>query len=269
MKKLISLLLILLSLTSLSAKEKVLATVNGQNITMEDIKIILASSPNVKFENLPQSSKEQIISQAIDKKIITNIAMKSKIIKSKEYKKNLIKLKENLAFILWLKNTSENIKISDKEVKKFYKKNKKNYQRESKVKARHILVGTKKEAKKIIKQLNKSKSLKKDFIKMAKELSTGPSGKNGGDLGFFEKTQMVAPFSKVAFSLPVGGFSKTPVKTQFGYHIIFVEEKKAGGSTSFKEVKPQIMQQLQMKKFGDKMKSKTAKLRKKSRIKIY
>jgi parvulin-like peptidyl-prolyl isomerase len=80
---------------------------------------------------------------------------------------------------------------------------------------------------------------------------------------------MVAPFSKVAFSLPVGGFSKTPVKTQFGYHIIFVEEKKAGGSTSFKEVKPQIMQQLQMKKFGDKMKSKTAKLRKKSRIKIY
>jgi len=95
-----------------------------------------------------------------------------------------------------------------------------------KVKARHILVGTENEALMIIDMLQNSNEIKKDFAKFAKKYSNGPSGKKGGDLGWINKGKMIPVFEKAAFSIGKGELSKSPVKTQFGWHVIYVEDVK-------------------------------------------
>ena len=89
--------------------------------------------------------------------------------------------------------------------------------------ARHILVKEEEEAKAIIAALAEGG----DFVALAKEKSTGPTGPNGGDLGYFQKEQMVKPFADAAFALEPGAFTKEPVKTQFGWHVILAEDRRA------------------------------------------
>ena len=108
------------------------------------------------------------------------------------------------------------------------------------VKARHILVAEKQAAEDIIKQLDSGA----DFIALAKEKSTGPSGPNGGDLGYFGRGAMVPTFEAAAFALAAGEYSKTPVQTQFGWHIILLEDKRTAEPPSYAELEPQLRQNL-------------------------
>ena len=94
----------------------------------------------------------------------------------------------------------------------------------STLEARHILVKTEKEAKDLIKTLNKSKKKEKKFIELAKTKSVGPTGPKGGYLGKFPANQMVPEFASAASSLKKKTYSQTPVKTQFGYHVIYLEK---------------------------------------------
>ena len=114
------------------------------------------------------------------------------------------------------------------------------------VHARHILVKTEAAAKAIIKQLQGGA----DFEKLAKEKSTGPSGKNGGDLGYFTFERMVPPFSKAAFQLKPGSITQAPVKTRFGWHIIKSEDKRATKPPSFAATKTQMAEEVR-KNFSD------------------
>ena len=129
----------------------------------------------------------------------------------------------------------KNFKTSIKELKDYYNKNKESFKIPEQVKARHILLKTEKEAEKVLAQLKKGA----DFATLAKKYSIGPSGKNGGDLGYFSRGQMVPAFEKAAFALKKGEISNI-VKTQFGYHIIQVEDIKKGKVQKFKEVKKNI-----------------------------
>jgi peptidyl-prolyl cis-trans isomerase C len=106
---------------------------------------------------------------------------------------------------------------------------------EEEVHARHILVGTEEEAKAILEQLKGGA----DFATLAKEKSKDPGGKDGGDLGYFTKAQMVPEFAEVAFKMFPGQLSN-PVKTQFGWHIIKMEDKRQKQAPPFETVKPQI-----------------------------
>ena len=113
--------------------------------------------------------------------------------------------------------------------------------------ARHILVASEAEAKDVIAQLNKGG----DFSKIAKEKSTDKgSGANGGDLGWFKKSDMVKEFADAAFNLKKGELSEVPVKSQFGYHIIRVDDVREAQLPKLDEVKPQITQQLTQAKLG-------------------
>ena len=114
------------------------------------------------------------------------------------------------------------------------------------VSARHILVKTEEEAKVIIKDLEAGK----DFIELAKEKSTGPSGPNGGDLGFFGPGRMVPEFEQAAFKLEKGAFTKEPVKTQFGFHIIRVDEKRDQPKPTYEQSKQQIRQLMLTEAYG-------------------
>lgn len=106
--------------------------------------------------------------------------------------------------------------------------------------ARHILVQSESEAREIINQLNGGA----DFVELAKSESEAPEGENGGDLGYFSKDEMVAPFAEAAFALSEGEISKTPVQTNFGWHVIKVEDIRTRAKPAFEEVRDQLAQQL-------------------------
>ncbi len=147
-------------------------------------------------------------------------------------------------------------------------KNKEEFNEKETVHARHILVKTEAEAKDIVKSLKsiKGKALKAKFIEEAKAKSTGPSGPKGGDLGYFAQGQMVPEFNDKVFSMKVGTISE-PVKTQFGFHVIYLEDKKAKKTLAFTEVKSFIEQRLKMEKFKVVIQDKMLELKNKATIK--
>jgi len=239
----------------------VLAVVNGEKITKTQIDKLLVSK-KITYDALPQQYKKQVLEGIITEALLIQKAENSGIEKTKEFKKTLNILKKRLAKDLFLKQKVDSMKVSDAEVKAFYNKNKEiMFKQKPQVKARHILVKTKEEAQKLINQLKKvpQNELETKFIELAKKYSTGPSGKTGGELGWFSKEKMIPEFSKVAFSLNKGGISLTPLKTRFGWHIIYLEDKKDGGYVPLNEVKEKIKQQLKLQKLQEYIKTLKAK----------
>jgi len=261
-----ALALTLLATTTLSAKTY--ATVNGDKIEDSDITAILSVIPGANFETLQKDQQKKIVEQAIEKRLLAEKAMKSGIEKDKLYQETLEKMKKDLALEIWMKKQFDAQKVSDKDMKEFYKKNTKMFKQPAMAKAKHILVKTEADAKKIIASLKKAKDVKKTFVKLAAEKSTGPSGPNGGELGWFDASKMVKPFADAAFALKKGTFTKKPVKTQFGYHVIFVEDKKKSENVSFEKAKKNIEQSLKVQKFQAHMKEISKGLKAKADISI-
>jgi peptidyl-prolyl cis-trans isomerase C len=123
--------------------------------------------------------------------------------------------------------------ITDEELQKLYDEQ---VPKGNEFKARHILVDDEEQAKKLIGELDKGA----DFSELAKTNSTGPSGKSGGELGWFSPKQMVAPFSEAVAKLEKGKYTKEPVKTQFGWHVIILDDVRESTPPSFEQVKPQL-----------------------------
>jgi len=261
-----ALALSLLTASALSAKTY--ATVNGEKIEDGDIAAILSVIPGAKFDTLQKDQKKQIIEQAIEKRLLADKAAKSGIEKEKIYQETLEKMKKDLALEIWMKKQFDAQTVSDADMKDFYKKNEKMFKQPAMAKAKHILVKTEAEAKKIIASLNKAKNKQATFVKLAKEKSTGPSGPNGGELGWFDKSKMVKPFADAAFALKKGAYTKKAVKTQFGYHVILVEDKKAAQNVPFDKAKKNIEQSLKVQKFQAHMKEVSKGLKAKADIKI-
>ncbi|WP_458701554.1 peptidylprolyl isomerase [Sulfurospirillum sp. 1307] len=253
-----------------SLNAAVYATVDGMDVTDQDVATLLRAMPGAKFENLQKEQQKAVIDQAIERKLLSKLAVKEGVTKDKEYKEALEKVKSDLALEIWMKKVFKDVKVSDKEIKDYFDKNKDKFVKPATIKARHIVVKTEDEAKSIIKDLNglKGEALSKKFIELAKSKSTGPSGSNGGDLGWFSSKQMVPSFSEAAFALKKGEITKNPVKTQFGYHVILVEDKKDSGHVKLDEVKVQIQNVLKMEKFREKVSKRAKELRKKAKIVI-
>lgn len=251
--------------SSLLAEGKTYAVVNGDAITDTDIALILRN-PNIKFDTLPKATQDRVIKQLIDNKLLRQHAVNSGIEKDKKYQETLDNLKKDLALQVWMQNFSKEIKISEKDQKEFFEKNKEKFKSNEELKARHILVKTETEAKSLIDTLSKSKDVEAKFIELAKSKSVGPSGKNGGDLGWFPLNQMVPEFSQAAAALKVKSFTKEPVKTQFGYHVIFLEDRKGAKEVSFESVKAQIKQMMMQERFSSELQSLASKLKKDAKI---
>jgi parvulin-like peptidyl-prolyl isomerase len=253
---------------SVSLSAAVYATVDGVNVTDQDIGQLLRAIPGAKYDAMKPDDQKRVLNQAIERKLLSKNAIKSGIESDSEFKKQLEKLKGGLALEIWMKKIFDKVTVAESDVKAYYDKNADKFIKPQTAKARHILLKTKKEAEAVIAELKglSGDALKKKFIELAKSKSTGPSAKNGGDLGWFNARQMVAPFSKATFAQAKGEVTKTPVKTQFGYHVILTEDKKGGEKVSFATAKIRIENALKMKKFRDDV-AKTAKdLRKKAKI---
>ncbi len=264
-KVILSLVASLAIASSVNAADKVYAIVNGESVTNQDIAMILRGQ-KVTYDSLPEVQQKQIIEGLIEQKLLSNEAYKSDIPKRTEFKIELEKFKKNLAFQIWMRDFSKETKVSQKELKAFYNENKSKMKAPVELKASHILVKTQKEADLIIKELSKSSNLKKDFTKLAQTKSTGPSGSNGGELGWFTKEKMVPEFSDATLKLKKGEITKTAVKTQFGFHIIYLDDKKEASTLSYDVVKNRLQQDLLQRKFTLNVKQKAEALKKNAKI---
>ncbi|WP_372999588.1 peptidyl-prolyl cis-trans isomerase [Sulfurimonas sp.] len=265
-----------LLLTSTLVSATTLITVNGTQITQQDVDTALMNATQGRFNQVPADKqaefRKQVLEQLIAKELVFGDAKNTGVLKTKEFKDEFVKVqdrvKKELAIQVWQKQQLDKVKVSNKELKNYYDKNKEEFNEKETVHARHILVKTEAEAKNIVKNLKSSKgeALKGKFIEEAKAKSTGPSGPKGGDLGYFAQGQMVPEFNDKVFSMKVGTLSE-PVKTQFGYHVIYLEDKKAKKTLAFTEVKSFIEQRLKMEKFKVVMQDKMLELKNKATIK--
>jgi parvulin-like peptidyl-prolyl isomerase len=254
--------------SSLTASD-ILATVNGKNITKQDAEAFVnATSPNAHFAQLDPAQQNMIKERLIEKVLFMELAEKEGIEKDPEFKAAMEKIKGELLVNLWMKKQLDSIIISDSEAKEFYEKNKDKFMQKETVHARHILVPDEKTAKEIIDQLKglKDNELKIKFVELAKAKSTGPSAPKGGDLGNFAKGQMVPEFSKAVWALEKGKITIKPVKTQFGYHIIFLEDKIEAQTVPYEKVKDQIIVSLKQQEFAKKVAAMAKELKSKAKI---
>ncbi len=216
------------------ASAKVLATVNGQQITDDDLK--------VATEDLGASLPQQVQGKAreaylldflIDGVLVAQKAQAEKLDKTPEFAKKLAYYHEKLLMETVLGQVAKDA-LTDEALKKTYDDAQKAQKPETEVHARHILVATDDDAKAVIKRLKAGE----DFAKVAKEVSKDTSA-DGGDLGWFTKDKMVPEFAEAAFKLEPGQLSD-PVKSPFGWHVIEVEGKREKPFPSFDEVKEQV-----------------------------
>ncbi|HEX5623243.1 MAG TPA: peptidyl-prolyl cis-trans isomerase [Sulfuricurvum sp.] len=258
------------------ASAAVIATVNGDAITSDEVNKVLMEGTQGRFDSLPADKqnelRQRIIEGMIAQQLVFDDAKKNGILDSKEYKQEfqvlMERMKMQLAAKVWEQQQFESIKVDAKEVKAYYDANADEFVDKEKVHARHILMKTNQDAEAVIRSLKglSGEKLKAEFIAQAKSKSTGPSAAKGGDLGYFTRGQMVPSFNDAAFSMREGTISSEPVQSQFGYHVIYIEDKKSAQKMSFDEVKAFIEQRLKMDKFKAFMEKKMNALKAKAKI---
>jgi peptidyl-prolyl cis-trans isomerase C len=212
----------------------VLVKVNGAEIRQSDVKLAEEELGPSLAQMDPATKKENVLAFLIDMKIVAKAAEDKKIEDRPDFKARLAFTRNRLLMDNLLA-TEGKAAATDEAMKKVYDEAAKQIAGEQEVHARHILVETEDEAKAIEAELKKGT----DFAELAKTKSKDPGAADGGDLGFFTKDQMVPEFSAVAFALEPGKISD-PVKSQFGWHVIKVEEKRSRKAPDFEQVKPQI-----------------------------
>jgi peptidyl-prolyl cis-trans isomerase C len=228
-------------------KDLVVAKVNGTEIHQSDLAVAEEEAGQLPPMS-PDAKKDYLVQFLADMILVSKAAEAKKMGDTPEFKKKIAFTREKLLMEQLLVATGKQA-LTDEAMHKVYDEAVKQMGQEQEVHARHILIRAaagddkaSKEAEDKIKAVIVRLKSGEDFEKVAKEVTEDPSGKsNGGDLGYFSKEQMVPEFSDTAFRLDKGQISE-PVKTQFGWHVIKVEDKRLKPMPKFEEVKPQIEQ---------------------------
>jgi len=253
----VSLLLVMVFIHgNVSAKDDdVVAKIGDRKITLSEFNKILGylDSEKQKLVEKNQQFKENLLQQYIQGIVISNLAKKEGFDKNPELKEQLEVIKDNYIAIEYLKKEVTNkVEVSEEDIKAYYESHKDEFKMPEMVRSRHILIKTdpsasdndNKKAREKAEEILKKIKAGEDFAKLASDVSDDTGSKTkGGDLGFFPKGIMVKSFEDAAFSLKPGEVSGI-VETQFGYHIIKVEEKKEPGMEPFDTAKEKIKQKL-------------------------
>ena len=226
-----------------SAEDKVIATINGKPITDADISVA-DSEIGADMGTMPEDQKRMsLLEFLIDNQLFAEAAENNKLAEGPAYESRLAYLKRRALRELYFEKIIKG-SVGDAEAKVLYDEQVKRLKPEEEAQARHILVETEELAKEIKDKLKNGG----DFSALAKEHSKDPGSKdNGGDLGFFTKGQMVPEFEQIVFTLNKGDVSE-PVKTQFGWHLIKLEDKRAKQPPAFEVVKDRILQSMLLQK---------------------
>ncbi len=216
----------------------VVATVNGEKLTEADLGLAEGELSQQFAQMPPEQRRAAALSAAIEIRVMAAQAVATGLDKDPEFQRRMAFLQQRALHGEMVEKSVVD-KVTDAEVRARYDQEIANTPPVNEVHARHILVKTKEEAVAIIKQLDGGA----DFQKLANEHTSDPSGKtNGGDLGWFGPGQMVPEFDKAAFALEVGKYTKEPVQSQFGWHVIKLEDKRTKQPPAFDDVKDQAKQ---------------------------
>lgn len=239
-----------LAAPAFAQEDKVVARVGDRTITQS----VLDAATNrlgSQFARVPEDQRPaRILDALIDFAVLAKEAEKAGIDKEPETERLLEYLRLQALHNAYFRREIES-QITEEKLKARYDKQVAETEPQKEIRARHILVKTEEEAKAVIEALKGGG----DFETLAKEKSTGPSGPQGGDLGFFSKGRMVPEFEAAAFSMDAGEFSSEPVKTQFGYHVLKVEEKRDVAPPTFEQSRQQVMQVLMAETYAEAVKA--------------
>jgi peptidyl-prolyl cis-trans isomerase C len=221
-------------------KDPVVATVNGHPIHLSELEVAQQALPP-QYRNMPlQSVFPALLDRIIDSKLVVADGKKNKVETDPAFKRRMAFVEDQVIQDFWLQKEIAK-RISTEKLQQRYQEKLKSMPAEEEVHARHILVATEAEAKDLQAELKKGTA----FDKLAREKSTDKaSGAEGGDLGWFKRTDMVKEFSDAAFALKKGELSEAPVKTQFGYHLIKMEDRRQAPPPSFEELSDQLRDEL-------------------------
>ncbi len=230
---------LILALAAAPALAQPVATVNGETISEEQLNEFLAER-EVQSEQLTPEQRTQVIEQLVARELLLQDAGKHKLEESPRVQQNLAELKEELLIGAAVERALEENPVTEEQMRAEYKKQAPEL-RQQEFKARHILLNEQAEAEKLIEELNRGA----DFQQLAREHSTGPSAPEGGDLGWFTADRMVPPFADAVRSMQPGTYTKSPVQTQFGWHVILLEETRTTEPPPYEALKPQLEQLIQ------------------------
>jgi peptidyl-prolyl cis-trans isomerase C len=217
-----------------AAGDTVIARVNGVDIKQSDL-ALAEEDVGAEMQGTPAEAKrEQLITYLADVIMVTQEAEKKKVADNPDFKRRLAFLRNKLLMGFELQEEAKTA-VNEEAMQQTYQDAVKSIAGQEEVHARHILVASEDEAKTVLAELKAGA----DFAAMAKEKSKDPGAAEGGDLGYFTKEQMVPEFAEVAFKMYAGQLSN-PVKTQFGWHIIKLEDKRTRQPPEFDKVKDQI-----------------------------
>ncbi|WP_026622658.1 peptidyl-prolyl cis-trans isomerase C [Ensifer sp. WSM1721] len=224
--------------------DPVIARVGDQEIHQSELDLAIMSL-DPQLQRMPDEQKRAAaLSAVIDVKLLVKDAEKEGLQNDAAFKQRVAFLTERELHNAFFKKHVVDA-VTQEEVKARYDKEIAAIPPQEEVKARHILVKTEDEAKEVIKELDAGKS----FVELAKAKSTDPNKEEGGDLGYFTKGRMVPEFETAAFALEKGAYTKTPVKTQFGFHVILVEDKRPQAPPTLEQVEPQVRQLVMRDKY--------------------
>lgn len=240
--------------------DKIVAKINGSNLYLSDIN-------NAKKMLDPQVQKyplkivyDFLLDDLIDSRLIIEAARKKGIDREEEIKRQIKDSEKNILYRAFM-DRAINREVSNNQLKLKYNEYINSSSGIEEIRARHILVQTREQALEAIELLKKGS----DFPDLAKKISTAPTKIIGGDLGYFGRDSMVSSFSKAAFSVKIGEFTRSPIKTQFGWHIIKVEDKRVKKTEAFENMKAKIIKEIILRR----EEAFLAKLRKTAKIKKY
>ena len=233
-----------------AAGDPVVARVNGTDLHRSDVvEAIRGLPPQVQQQPLDRLYPA-LLDQMVGTMLVSQAGRKAKLQDDPEVKKRLALVQDQLIADAYVQRLLQK-QVTDQKLHARYDKFVKDAPSREEVHARHILVASEDEAKEIIAELKKGAR----FHELAQEKTTDPSGKtSGGDLGYFTKEDMVPEFADAAFKLKPGEYTETPVKTQFGWHVIKLEDRRTAKPPTFEQVKPKLSNEMSRELVGDKVK---------------
>ena len=240
--------------------QKILAVVAGENITEADLDAFLQNVPREQqaYASNPQF-RQQYLEQLIALRAFAKLGEDEKLDETEEFKNIMENARKDILAQMAMAQTLKGITVSDEEAKTYYEANTQQFSKGATVNAKHILTDSEEKCSSILESIVNGSV---QFEDAAKEHSTCPSGAKGGDLGEFGRGQMVKEFEDAAFDAEVGHVVG-PVKTQFGYHLIKVEDKNDAKVAGFEEVKGNIKSMLIQQKQNEAYTKKVEELKKK------
>ena len=215
----------------------VVARVDGTELHLADVEAAQQSLPP-QAQKLPLAQIYPVLlDRLVNGMLITEAGRKEHLDQDPEVQQRLKRFEDRLIQEAYVSRAIKAAETED-QLKARYQTFVKEKAGREEVHARHILVKTEAEAKSVIGELDKGA----DFSELAKKHSTDPGGSSGGDLGYFGHDDMVKEFADAAFALPAGQYAKAPVKSEFGWHVIKVEDHRASTPPSFEEARQEITQ---------------------------